>query len=61
LAVIEQLLREMKSFRDGLRALLDDWTRRLEGTAPGQPARLLEELAARAEPLAAPAFPFEKK
>ena len=60
LAVIEQRLRQMKSFRDALRALLDDWTRRLEATAPGQPARLLEELAARAEPLAEPAFPLEK-
>ncbi|HXO26589.1 MAG TPA: heavy metal-responsive transcriptional regulator [Thermoanaerobaculia bacterium] len=57
LAIVEQRLREMKSFRDALRGLLADWTERLEATAPGQPARLLEELAARAEPPAAPVFP----
>src|SRR6202049_1926619 len=40
LAVIEQRLRQMKSFRDALRALPDDWTRRLEATAACQAARL---------------------
>ncbi|HEV3075817.1 MAG TPA: heavy metal-responsive transcriptional regulator [Thermoanaerobaculia bacterium] len=61
LAIIEQRLREMKSFRDALRGLLADWAERLEATAPGQPARLLDDLAARAEPLAAPTFPLAKK
>jgi DNA-binding transcriptional MerR regulator len=60
LEVIEQRLQQMTSFRDALRGLLDDWTRRLEETAPDQPARLLEDLAARGEPLAAPAFRLKK-
>jgi DNA-binding transcriptional MerR regulator len=60
LAIIEQRLRQMKAFRDALHGLLDEWTKRLEATAPGQPARLLEDLAARGEPLAAPAFHLRK-
>lgn len=60
LAIVEDRLREMTSFRDALRNLLDEWTRRLEDTAPGQPARLLDQLAARQEPLAAPAFQLKK-
>jgi len=60
LEAIEQRLQQMTSFRDALRGLLDEWTRRLEDTAPGQPARLLDDLAARGEPLAAPAFHLKK-
>ena len=60
LAAIEQQLQQMTSFRDALRGLLDEWTQRLEETAPGQPARLLEELAARSEPLAKPAFHLKR-
>src|ERR1700680_4138308 len=60
LAVIEQRLRQMKSFRAAPRALWAAGPGRREPPARGQPARLLEELAARAEPLAEPAFPLEK-
>jgi DNA-binding transcriptional MerR regulator len=60
LAVVEERLRQLASFRDALRTIVEDWAKRLEETVPGQPARLLEQLAARGEPLAAPAFHFKR-
>ena len=50
LAILEQRLQQMMSFRDGLRALLSEWDMRLAATPPGQPARLLENAGVRAEP-----------
>lgn len=46
LAAIEAQLRDLALLRDGLRVLLGDWDARLAETPPGEPARLLETLAA---------------
>lgn len=45
LAEIEGRLQEMVTVRDELRATITDWDARLNHTADGQPARLLEVLA----------------
>lgn len=49
LSELETRLGEMIATRDQLRAILDEWDARLTKTAPGQPAALLETLAAAAD------------
>jgi DNA-binding transcriptional MerR regulator len=44
LAGIEERLRELQAARESLLSLLEDWDRRLAGTAPGERAGLLETL-----------------
>lgn len=48
LAQMEVLLRDITAMRNRLRATLKDWDVRLEKATAGQPARLLETLAANA-------------
>jgi len=43
---IEAQLKQLKRFRKELTVTLQDWDRRLVGTAPGQPAHLLEAISA---------------
>jgi DNA-binding transcriptional MerR regulator len=43
---------ELTTRRDALRAMLDDWDRRLATTPPARPAHLLDALAAEAAPAA---------
>jgi DNA-binding transcriptional MerR regulator len=45
LAEVEERLKEMKGVRNELRAMLQDWNRKLAQTADGNQARLLETLA----------------
>src|SRR5262249_17290248 len=47
LAALEARLLELAALRDEMRALLQDWDRRLASTPDGQPARLLDMLAGR--------------
>jgi DNA-binding transcriptional MerR regulator len=47
LAGIETRLDELASLREELQETIRDWDARLEATAPGQPARLLESLTGR--------------
>ena len=49
LELVEERLAELEAVRAALRGLIDDWDRRLDGSAPGEPARLLEALGARAD------------
>ncbi len=44
LAEMEERLRDLQAARDTLESLLEDWDRRLAGTAPGEQARLLDSL-----------------
>jgi DNA-binding transcriptional MerR regulator len=51
LTEIEQMIEELGSVRDDLKAILIDWDIRLERAGTGQPARLLEALAATTRPM----------
>jgi len=44
LAEMEERLRDLQAARDTLQSLLEDWDRRLAGTAPGERAGLLDSL-----------------
>jgi len=46
LADLDQEILDLTSLRGSIRALLEDWQQRLSATAPGEPARLLENLPA---------------
>jgi DNA-binding transcriptional MerR regulator len=50
LAEVERLMEELGSVRDDLRLILEDWDVRLARAEAGQPARLLEALAATDRP-----------
>jgi DNA-binding transcriptional MerR regulator len=45
-AAIEAQIRDLSALRDELDAIVEAWDARLAATAPGEPARLLESLAA---------------
>jgi MerR family transcriptional regulator, Zn(II)-responsive regulator of zntA len=60
LDALEARLRDLRALRDEMRVVLKEWDARLAATPPGQPARLLDMLAAHpaltrgARPRAAP-------
>ena len=56
LADLDRQIERLTAFRDDFRRILEDWSGRLEGTAEGSPARLLESLTSQsiAEPAASP-------